>query len=173
MIRHAPPLRDGGRPPAEWDLDPDGIGAILGLADALKALGLQRLVTSNEHKAVQTGSVLGDLLDLPTSSDPRLNEVHRPPVAGSGAFTRSVWDYLAGSSIAGWEPRQSVVERMHAAVEDALANGASGIVSHGTAIALFLEHLGLVRAPEFWSDLTSPDAWLVDEPAIKRLGSER
>jgi broad specificity phosphatase PhoE len=170
LIRHAQPLRDTSCYPAEWDLGPDSVGAILGLADALRDRGRQRLVTSAERKDVQTGRVFADLLDLATSSDPRLNEVHRPSTGDDGAFGEKVRAYLAGDAVSGWEHHQTVIDRMQGAVEDAASLAPAALVSHGTAMALYLDHLGLVRALEFWPDLTSPDAWVVDGTTLRRLG---
>ena len=88
LVRHARPLRDSSVPPAEWDLDPTGIGDIAELADALRDLGLERLLTSSEAKGVQTGRVLADLLEVPTEHDARLNEVRRPEVSSDVDFIR-------------------------------------------------------------------------------------
>ena len=60
---------------------------------------------------------------------------------------------------------------MRRAIADALEIGFVGFVSHGTAISIFLECLGLVRAWDFYTQLTSPDGWLVDGPVLRRLGT--
>jgi hypothetical protein len=60
---------------------------------------------------------------------------------------------------------------MHRAVADTLEIGFVGFVSHGTAMSIFLERLGLVRAWDFYTLLTSPDGCLVDGPVLRRLGT--
>ena len=171
LVRHAKPLRDPSLPPAAWSLDPGAAEAIAELVDVVKCLGLQRIRSSSEPKAVQTGCALAELLELPAESDPRLNEVHRPWVGDDGTFMETVQSYLAGDAVTGWEPQETVVARMQDAARDAFETGFVGLVSHGTALALFVAHLGLVRAADFWVQLTSPDAWLVDGSTIRRLGA--
>jgi broad specificity phosphatase PhoE len=170
LVRHAKPLRDSSVSPAEWHLDPTGRGAIAELADALRDLGLQGFRTSSEPKAVQTGRLLADSLKVPTEQDARLNEVRRPEVGSDAAFTEAANSYLTGALGPDWESQGSVAQRMRHAVADALAIGFVGVISHGTAMSLYLEHLGLVHAQDFWIQLTIPDAWLIDGRTIRRLG---
>jgi broad specificity phosphatase PhoE len=172
LVRHARPLRDPSVPPAEWDLEPTGVRAVVELAEALRSLDLQGFTTSAEPKAMQTGRVLADLLEVRAEHDARLNEVRRPPVASDADFTEAVKSYLTGGIVSGWEPQESTVQRMRLAIGDALEIGSVGLVSHGTAMSLFLEHLGLVHAWDFFRQLTSPDAWMVDGNIIRRLGAE-
>jgi broad specificity phosphatase PhoE len=171
LVRHARPLRGSSVPPAEWDLDPIGTGAIAELAGALRDLGLAGLRTSLEAKAVQTGRVLADLLDVPMEQDPRLNEVRRPEVSSDVDFIKTAKTYLAGATVAGWESQGSVDQRMHRAVADAVEIGFIALVSHGTAMSIFLERLGLVRAWNFYTHLKTPDGWLVDGSILRRLGT--
>lgn len=171
LVRHAKPLRDASVPPAEWDLDPTDVARIAGLADALRDLGLQGFRTSSEPKAVQTGRVLVDLLEVPTGQDTRLNEVLRPEVGNDVVFMETVKSYLTSGTVAGWEPQGAVLQRMQHAVAGALEIGFVGFVSHGTAMSLFLERLGLVQAWDFYLGLTSPDGWLIDRHTVRRLGS--
>lgn len=171
LVRHARPLRDSSVSPSDWDLDPSGTGVLAGLAKTLRGLGLQGFRTSAEPKAAQTGRVLADLLEVPTELDARLNEVSRPEVRSDTAFSESARTYLTGGTVAGWETLGSVVRRMQHAVTDASEIGCVGFVSHGTAMSLFLEHLGLVRAWDFYLQLTSPDGWLIDGPTLRRLGT--
>jgi broad specificity phosphatase PhoE len=79
--------------------------------------------------------------------------------------------YLGGVPVGGWESQEVVVRRMEDAVGAALESGRAGIVSHGTAMALFVEHLGLGGALDFWLELASPDAWLVDGPFLGRVAA--
>ncbi len=171
LVRHARPLQDPSLPPAQWSLDPGGAEAIAELVDVVIRLGLQRIRASSEPKALQTGRALAELLEVPAEPDPRLNEVHRPWVGDDCRFMETMQSYLAGDAVTGWEPQETVVARMRDAAADALETGFVGLVSHGTALALFVAHLGLVRAADFWVQLTSPDAWLVDGSTIRRLGA--
>ncbi len=170
LVRHAQPLRDASVPPAEWGLDPTGGGSVADLADALRGLGLDGFRTSSQPKAVQTGRVLADLLGIRSEQDARLNEVRRPEVTSDADFVATAKSYLTGGTVAGWEAQDSVVQRMRQAVVDALEIGFVGFVSHGTAMSLFVEHLGLAHAWDFSMHLTSPDAWLVEGHALRRLG---
>lgn len=148
------------------------MAALSPLADELRRLGLERLLTSLEPKAVQTGAVLADLLGVRAELDARLHEVRRPTVDDDAAFTRTVETYLSGGAVPGWEAPETVVQRMQHAVEDAVALGFVGLVSHATALSLYVQHLGLASACDFWTRLTTPDGWLVDGTTIRRLGGD-
>ena len=113
--------------------------------------------------------LLAELLEVPAERDVPLNEVSRPLVADDGAFREAVQSYLNGGSLTGREAREAVVQRMESAVADALDIGLVGLVSHGSAISLLLEHLGVLRARGFWMRLASPDAWLIEGCTIRWL----
>jgi broad specificity phosphatase PhoE len=169
LLRHAKPLRDPAEPPTRWSLDPDHLEDISPLADALRGLGLVHVLTSVEPKARGTGGCLASLLNIPVDSDARLGEVNRPHLPDSRDFTERVRSYLRGDAVAGWEPQAVVTQRMRDATEDAGGLGFVALVSHGTAISLFLESLGLVNAWTFWTRMSSPDGWLVEAHAIRRV----
>ena len=61
------PLRDSSVPPAEWDLDPTGIGDIAELADELRELGLERVLDEFGAK----GGSRRDVCSLTFSGFPR------------------------------------------------------------------------------------------------------
>jgi hypothetical protein len=98
--------------------------------------------------------------------------VRRPLEGDDVAFTQNADAYLSGRSVDGWEAQEAVVQRMRHVANDARALGFVGLVSHGTALSLYVQHLGLAAARDFWMRLTTPDAWLVDGVALRRLGPE-
>jgi broad specificity phosphatase PhoE len=139
------------------------------LAGALRGMGLVQFLTSSEPKAIQTGQALASVLEVPATSDSRLGEVARPWVADNSEFVEEVHSYLRGDTIAGWEPHTDVIQRMNDATLNAEELGLVGLVSHGTAISLFLERRGLGRAWDFWCGLTAPDGWLIEAQTVRRV----
>jgi broad specificity phosphatase PhoE len=169
LVRHATPLRDNSVSPEEWKLDPEYIGAVSKLATLLEGAGLVQVLTSSERKAVQTGTELARLAGLLVRSDARLNEVRRPFVEDDSDFAENVKSYLRGDTLVGWEQQAVVNQRMERVVEDALEIGFAALVTHGTAMTLFLHHLCLVEPWDFWQALTTPDCWRIDGSDIRRV----
>jgi broad specificity phosphatase PhoE len=108
------------------------------------------IVSSDYRRARDTATCLGTPL-----LDTRLREVERPQTEN---FERAMARYLAGESVSGWEPRDEVVGRIRAVIEEF---GVDAVyVGHGTAFTLYLT--AAVRdldAVTFWSGLRSPDVW--------------
>lgn len=104
---------------------------------------------------MQTGQRLADLLRVPVKSDARLNEVRRPRVRDDSEFTKMIQSYLSGDIVTGWEPHETVVQRM----QDAIGHVTWTSASSG--------------AREFWMAFSTPDGWLVDPPTVRRLVADR
>lgn len=60
-------------------------------------------------------------------------------------------------------------KRMVEAVGEVATAGLVGVVSHGTAIAVFFAAQGLSDANSFWTNMTLPDAWLIEASSVKRI----
>jgi 2,3-bisphosphoglycerate-dependent phosphoglycerate mutase len=118
------------------------------------------LVASSEAKAMATLEPAGSVL-----ADPRFDEISRPE-AYSDTFRNQRRAYLDGVDHSGWEPRNDVVGRFQAGIDEQVA-AAGGrpvvIASHGMAITLWLSAtVGLDDPGSFWARLQFPDAYAVD-----------
>ena len=121
LVRHAAVVVDRAVPSPLWQLSTEGRSAAAQLQ-----LPAGAALTSSEDKARETASLAG----LDATSDDRLREVGRP---WSDDYQSDVRRYLAGDPLSGWEPREEVLARLHAALA-----GFNGVaVTHGLAIALF------------------------------------
>ena len=167
LIRHAEPLVEPNRPPAEWHLSSRGRKLSYELGTCLITRGLRRLVTSPEEKAMATVTVVAEVLGVIIIADDRLCEVRRPWIDSN--FADAVARYLQGERIEGWEPFERVVSRLQDSLVSHSDAGPVGLVTHGTAMACILDSLDLADRAHFWSDLTMPDAWALDGEHISRL----
>jgi len=121
LVRHAAVVVDRTQPPSLWQLSPEGRRAAARLR-----LPEGRALTSNEDKARETARLAG----LYATPDDRLREVLRP---WSDDYEADVRSYLGGATVAGWEPRDDVLARLHTVLD-----GHDGIaITHGLAIALY------------------------------------
>jgi broad specificity phosphatase PhoE len=120
LVRHAAVVVDRAVPSHRRQLSPEGRRAA-----ALLELPAGRALTSSEDRARETARLAG----LDATPDDRLREVTRP---WSDDYEADVRRYLTGAAVSGWEPREAVLARLHAALD-----GFDGFaVTHGLAIAL-------------------------------------
>lgn len=153
--------------PTDWHLDDVGRADARRLARRLEVGdGIGALVTSTEPKARQTAEAIGEHWGVDVVLDDRLREAVRPWI-GPG-YRAVVHRYLRGELPEGWEPHDEVAARVSAAVAEAHDGPGGGplvVVSHGLALAIHLrEALGWPFDQEsFWSCLSFPDAWALDE----------
>ncbi len=162
LIRHAAPVRRPETPSSEWQLGPEGRAAAGALASRIDVESPARVATSDEPKAVATAEPIAAALGATLQADRRLREADRPYVDDD--YEGLATDWLRGVAVPGWEVRAAVVDRMAAAVADALAppGGTSLVVGHGLAIATYLQAATGIDPAEFWRGLRMPDAWFVD-----------
>ena len=161
LVRHARPVVVPGAPPETWELDERAREDCVLLAHTLRDLELPAIVSSPEPKARQTAAVLGLRLGVPVAEDAAFREAARPS-EWVDDYRAAAPAYLASGGDSRWEPHTAVVVRFAAAIERARkANPGRDlvVVSHGLAITLYLDALGLVDPIPFWDTLTLPAAW--------------
>lgn len=153
LVRHGPATPDPSSLPRDWPLVERD--ACVGLGALLPDLAV---VCSDERKAVETAEALGRDFSI----DSRLREVSRPWIHDPDEFRAHSHRYLAGETLAGWEPQSEALARF--------AEAADGIVvSHGTVMSLFVASRVGIDPIEFWSGLTMPDAWALNGSEISRV----
>jgi broad specificity phosphatase PhoE len=165
-VRHAEPVVEPSRPPREWGLSDAGRRSAAAIAEALRGSTLDAVVTSDERKAVETGACLAAVFDATVREDCRLREVERPWV--DQGFDDEVHRYLRGGAIPGWEPRAEVVRRVCEVLSEVVADKRVAIVTHGTAMTLYLATVAPVDPVEFWCALRMPDVWSVANGRLVR-----
>jgi broad specificity phosphatase PhoE len=145
LVKHARPDVDPSVPAAAWTLGVEGLAGSLRLAERLRPLVLDLVVSSVEPKAAETGRLVADALDLTWQTGHDLHEHVRPSVGylGAAVFEASVRRFFSmpSSVVFGDESADAAFERFSSAVE-ALAKAHKGkrlcIVAHGTVISLLL-----------------------------------
>lgn len=172
FVRHSIPAIDPERPSKDWELSPQGRDAARTLAVRLAQFDIATIVSSDEPKARQTAEALADHLNLPLHLDPDLREHER---AAMGFLARPAFeDAIAGlfaqpqDIVFGGESADQVFTRMERAMERAqrLGGGDLAIVSHGTALTLYIARLAGLDPMPFWKSLTMPMAIVMAEGGI-------
>lgn len=165
LIRHAAPQADSTAPASEWRLSHAGRVAARSLAEALRPLGLTRLVSSLEPKAVETGRILGQALGIPSEIAAGLHEHDRSNmgfVPAPERFQALVQALFARPEerVFGLESADEAHDRFRTAVARLLAEAPDdtlGVVTHGTVVSLLVSRANGLDGFEFWQGLELPD----------------
>jgi broad specificity phosphatase PhoE len=169
LVKHAKPDVDPDLPSAEWTLGVEGIEGSRRLAERLRPLGVERVVTSVEPKAAETGRIVADVLDVEFQTGHDLHE-HRRPDPGYLArdeFEAKIRRLFAepDRKVFGAESGEAAATRFGTAL-DALARVYKGtrlcVVAHGTVISLHLERRYGVDGWSTWKALDVPSFVVVD-----------
>ena len=164
LIRHSLPEILPARPANQWTLSVEGRVLCERLAQKLAGYRLDRLVTSLEPKALETGQIVADLLDLPVETASNLHEHSRnnvPFLNDGRTFEAEVARLLAEPAelVFGDETGDEAYRRFARALEGAIAKHPTenlGVVSHGTVIALYVSRVCGLDGPRFWKRLGLP-----------------
>lgn len=172
LIRHAAPGIEPGAPATTWVLSNAGQQAAAALGNKLVGFGAAKLVSSSEPKALQTAQIIADRLAIPVEADYRLREHERASVgfldrADFEAGIASIFDNPSAVTF-GDESADAVHARLCAAIEDAQEENGdlTAVVTHGTAMSIYVSRLtGIVPMP-FWQQLGMPVAVLIEDNRI-------
>jgi broad specificity phosphatase PhoE len=143
----------------------------------LKPYKLDRIVTSVEPKAVETGELAARRLGIPCQAAANLHEHEResaPYFETRAAFYKAIRNLFAHPDklIFGDETGLEARERFEKAVEATMvANPRENIaiVTHGTVLSLFVSHLTGCEIYPFWQKLGMPAILAFSYPRMKLL----
>ena len=172
LAKHAVPAVDANVPASEWHLSADGVDGARRLGEQLRAIAPDVVVSSVERKALQTGSIAAEVLDVTFHTAADLHEHVRPFVARERFeaemerfFARPQVKVFGDESAAEAESRFTrgldAVVRAHGS--DRLA-----VVAHGTVLSLHLAARYGLDAYATWSRLGLP-AYVVVERRTKSI----
>jgi broad specificity phosphatase PhoE len=171
FVRHSITRPEPGIPPNQWELTDKGRSRCFPLADRIKKMKPDIVVTSKERKARETGQIIADILDLSCQSAENLHEHLRNP---DEIFSYSVFlDRIANlfskpdKIIFGMESAVQALERFSTAVSsvmDTLPDINPVIVSHGTVLSLYYGDITGNDPFEFWKMLGMPALYTVSWP---------
>lgn len=174
FIRHAETKIDPAQPSHTWRLTEGAYTACRQLAAGLEPFHLNRIVTSEEFKAAETGRLLAEALGLPCEAASGLHEHERKgvPVMEQRAWLATVQRLFErpDEPVLGTETAREALDRFEEAVRRILARHPDerlAIVSHGTVMSLFVARHNEVDAFTFWKGLWMPDTVVLSLPDFK------
>ena len=176
FIRHAAVVQDPTISSHAWVLSEDGRSHTRALIPYITPYTPTRIITSHEQKAIQTGQIIAEALDLPRTATPGLQEHDRtgaPYFEDVAEFHNTIQQLFLQPDelIFGVETATQARTRFSQAIHTLLAqypNDTLAIVSHGTVLTLFLVHHNPHLDPiSFWQQLKLPDLVVVSVPAMK------
>lgn len=169
FIKHARPEINPNKLPEEWPLSEEGRAAAGILAERLTAFNITQIFHSDEMKAVETADVISKKLNAPAELRQGIHEHDRSnvPHMRSGEFISYVELFFRKPSelVLGKETADECLARYSVAVESLIAEHKSGdlaIVTHGTALSLYLATLGAGKPFEIWRRMGLPSYAVVD-----------
>ncbi|MBU0512875.1 MAG: phosphoglycerate mutase family protein, partial [Chloroflexi bacterium] len=145
LVRHSESQVDPSHPAREWRLTVEGRRRCVRLAEQLAHYRPEIIVTSVEPKAIETGKMAADHLDIPYHTAQGLHEHERSQVRflGNDAFLEAVTNLFARPAelVFGDETADQAEERFTQAVKSVIAaypHKNIAIVTHGTVMSLFV-----------------------------------
>ena len=156
LIRHAETRQDPSVPSSQWHLTERAYAACDNLAKRSRERSLNRIITSEEFKAKETGRVLAEHLNIPWNTAPNLHEHER---VGVPYMEQVVWlgqleSFFKSSDDLILENETSVQarQRFDSAVRGVLRahpNEPLAVVAHTSVLALFVAHYNEVDVFSF------------------------
>lgn len=175
LIRHSAVDIDPARPSREWQLSADGQARCHQLAPGLAAFQPAHIFTSHEQKAIETGRILAQNLGMTSTAVPGLHEHDRvgvPIFADSKDFQTAVARLFTRPDelVFGNETANQALKRFDTAVHrliKAHPGQTIAIVTHGTALTLFVAKHNPINPTKFWQNLTLPCLIHISLPDLK------
>jgi broad specificity phosphatase PhoE len=179
LIRHSNSKLDPDLPPHHWGLIQDGRDRCLLLVEKLSTQQPDIIFTSIEPKAVQTGEIVAQNLNLPCVVAPSLHEHERErgPIVGRAEFLARIANLFSNPDqlVLGRETANQALKRFSAAVEVLMAANPAqnvAIVTHGTVMSLYYAHLSGENVFPFWQSLGLPAFYVVAWPERQVISRE-
>jgi len=174
FIRHSAPAKDPTRPARTWTLSTEGQARCVVLAEQLAPYSLTHLLTSDEPKAIETGTLMAERLGCPWAIGNGLHEHRRDSIGWLSAidFELAATRFFTHPTelVFGEETAEQVYARFSQAITSALQTYPTqtlGIVTHGTALTLFLARQAQFDPLPFWHRLGLPCAIVVAQNDFK------
>ncbi len=169
LAKHARPDVDPTRPAHEWTLGVDGLEASLRLAERLRPTGIDLVISSTEPKAVESGRLVAQTLDLDWQTGHDLHEQRRHSAGylPGPLFEASIKRLFAepASVVFGEESADRAAARFDAglaALRKVHRHRGLAVVAHGTVIALHLERRYGLDGFAAWKRLGTPSFVVLD-----------
>ena len=166
LVRHSTPAIDPSVPSTDWPLNAAGIDAARRLAFQLAPFKPIRLLSSPERKARETAEIMGERFGLNVQVKADLQEHKRQ---GSGFlpmedFEKGIStlfrlpDVVAFGSESALDVFARITDSLPAPGRD---EGPTVVVSHGTAISIYMSRTFGIDGFAFWQSLKTPMAIVI------------
>ena len=173
LVKHPLPDIDPAQPAREWHLSDAGRVRCHALADRLREYPLDRIVTSAEPKAIETGQIVADRFGLTIEMAEGLHEHDRSNVSllDAAQFEASVAEFFARPHqlVLGRETADEARARFAKAVHRVLTshpNESLAIVAHGTVITLLVSRAAGIEPFPLWKRLGLPSFIVLAWPSL-------
>lgn len=167
LVKHSLPEIDPSVPANEWILSDEGRRRARRLGERLDRYNLHRVVSSIEHKAVETAEIAAGNLNVPVEVVQRLHEHERANVGflEKERFERSIRRFFASPTelVFGEETADSAHDRFSNSVRKLTYRYPKeniAIVTHGTVLSLFVSRIADLGPFALWKQLRLP-SWIV------------
>jgi broad specificity phosphatase PhoE len=178
LVKHAMPRIEPARPSRSWTLSDEGRTAAGRLAERLVRLGPVALAASDEPKAVETASIIGDVLGLKPAVDPDLGETRREtvPFQSQETFEAGIARFFAepDALVFGEETADAAHARFSGALERRAGFSPQVVVAHGTVISVYVSRRAGIEPMTLWRSLGLAHALVLgaDGRIVDRLTAE-
>lgn len=175
LVRHSAPIIDPTIPAREWVLSVEGRAAAAALAKMLADRVIGSVISSDEPKARQTAEEIASAVQLPVILDRDLREHERVTVGylPRPEFESGIARFFNRPDELGFgeETADQVFLRFSAVVERGMekSRGDVVLVTHGTALTLYLARKTDIDPLAFWHALTMPMAVELDGGSLTIL----
>lgn len=177
IIRHSTTRQVADVDSHQWELTPEGRERCTLLAQEIRVYGIQQIITSEETKAATTGQYTASKLGIPYRTAPHLHEQKR----STAPYYNHLEDFRAAIRVAMQTPDQLIFgeetfraaqKRFSQQIEDLLRTYPEetiAVVTHGTVMSLYLEHITGSSAYSFWEQLEMPAYAVLSLPEKKLI----
>lgn len=179
LVKHSLPEIQEDLPAREWHLSDEGKLRAARLAERLMSYQPEVVISSTEHKAIETAGIIAANFEMENRVVADLHEHDRSttPYLSKPDFERSVQEFFStpDALVFGSETANEAYNRFAQAIQSVLEshqNQTVVIVAHGTVISLFVSRLtGLADFP-LWKELALPSFVVIDRQSNTLLEKE-
>lgn len=166
LVRHSTPAIDPMTPSTNWRLNSAGVDAARRLASQIVSFNPVCLLSSPERKARETAEIIGESSSLDIQFNDDLQE-HKRTSSGFlsiGNFNGGIAALFSSPEVVafGDESAIAVFARVSAALPTPGSNkGTAVVVTHGTALSIYMSQTFGIDGFAFWQSLRTPMAIIV------------
>ena len=174
LVRHSHPEIKPDIPASQWVLSEMGRQRCISLVNRIWMYQPVEVVTGNEQKAIQTGAIVAQILDIPATTAAGLHEHERDEkdLYSQTIFEKKVKEFFEQPSrlVFGRKSAGQALKRFSAAITGVLDHHPTGsvvIVAHGTVITLWVTCKIGGDPFAFWKRLGRPAFVVFSRPNLE------